>query len=164
MILGLLVLVLAYAAGLWLATLAHELGHGIAAAALTRQRVRLEVGSGRRAFSFSLGRVDFRFGSSGLRYGSASYERSRETWLRQLLVAAAGPLASAAAFAGFACLAGLAAAGDWDWYLWLGLCLANFRILLVAVWPIELSRPGDSGEVLVSDGLDIWRLWRNRGE
>ncbi|EDY84223.1 hypothetical protein VDG1235_3854 [Verrucomicrobiia bacterium DG1235] len=52
--------------------------------------------------------------------------------------------------------------GSWAWIVFLGLTVANFRILIVAVWPMEYRPNGPDGEVWLSDGLDVWRMWRGK--
>lgn len=154
-------LVAAYAVGLCVGTLLHELGHALAALALTRQRVEVELGRG------SVGGREWRGGRLGVRLGSwrvwtgaTRYERAREGRGTQLAVALAGPAASFAAT--LVCVYGLAAqeAAGWWAVAWLGGAAANFRILIVSAWPMEHRPDGAGGVVWLSDGLDAWRLWR----
>ncbi len=152
-------LIAVYFSGLVLGTVLHELGHAFMALLATRQQVGVEIGRNARARA-RLGRLRVLFGAKGLRYGFTRYDRSAVSRGRQTLVALAGPLASLAGCVAFAWLAFASSPESWLWVLWLGLSIANFRILVVSLWPIAYRPDGPEGEVWLSDALDLWRLWR----
>jgi len=156
------VLLAAYLGGIVLGVLAHELGHAVMAFLVTRQKVELEVGSAGGRAKVSLGRLELCFRTRGLRYGVTRYDRAVESRGKQAWVAVGGPVASVLAVVLFGWLLVNAVVGSWIWILWLGLMVANFRILIVAIWPIEYRPNGTTGEVWVSDGLDLWRLLRSK--
>lgn len=156
-------LVVCYLSGIVGGVLLHEMGHALVALVATRQRVQLEVGSAGGACRCKLGRLALVFRARGLRYGATRYDREAVSRGRQAWVALGGPLASVAAVLLFGWLLVNSLIGDWAWVAWLGLLAANFRILIVAVWPMEYRPDGAAGEVWVSDGLDVWRLLRSRG-
>ncbi len=147
-----------YFGGLVAGVLFHELGHALLALLATRQRIAVEIGSAGKRGLWHCGRLEFCFRSKGLRYGATRYERLAESRLAQGLVAIGGPLASFLAVGVFGWLMVTSLVGSWTWIVGLGLAIANFRILIVAVWPIEYRPTGEDGEVWVSDGLDLWRL------
>ena len=149
-----------YLVGLGVGVLAHELGHAALATLLTRQRVLLQVGQGPRFFRGRLGRLEFRLSARGYRFGFTRYVRETESRWRQTFVAAAGPAASLLACAVLAWATVNAVVGGWDWIAYLGLFVSNFRILIVALWPIAYRPSPQSEEVWLSDSLDIWRMWR----
>ncbi|MDQ8185368.1 M50 family metallopeptidase [Pelagicoccus sp. SDUM812002] len=151
-----------YFGGLVAGVFLHELGHALLALLVTRQRVEVEVGSSGKRGSVNLGRLTLGFRSSGHRYGATRYDREEETRGRQAWVALGGPLASLVAVLGFTWLMVSSPVGSWLWVASLGLGVANFRIFIVAVWPIEYQPNGEVGEVWVSDGLDFWRLMTNK--
>ncbi|MDQ8201110.1 M50 family metallopeptidase, partial [Pelagicoccus enzymogenes] len=151
-----------YFGGLALGVLLHELGHALVALLATRQRVELEVGSSGGRRHLQLGRLSLVLRSRGWRYGATRYERSKESRAAQAAVALGGPLASLMAVLGFAYLMLSSQVGSWMWIVALGVAIANFRIWLIAVWPIEYRPQGEGGEVWVSDGLDLWRLLTNK--
>lgn len=155
--------VLCYAGGLVGGVFLHELGHAAMALLATGQRVEMEVGTGGRRGRFPMGRLQLNVRSKGLRYGATRYERYLEPRRVQALVAAGGPLASLLGCLGFAWLTVSLPAGSWAWIGSFALALANFRILMVALWPWEY-RPGGGDEIWPSDGLDLWRLWRFRSD
>lgn len=136
----------------------HELGHALMALLVTKQRVEMEVGSLGGRKSLDIGRLNLAFRLGGLRYGATKYERGKESSRTQALVAMGGPLASLMATLLFGGLMASSVLGSWLWIVSLGLGLANFRILIVAVWPMEYRPMGSEGEVWLSDGLDVWRL------
>lgn len=140
----------------------HELGHALAALAFTRQRVAMEVGSAGKRGGFRLGRLELTLRSRGLRYGATRYDRSSESRATQVLVALGGPAASLLAFSLFVWMMVGALLGSWLWIAWLGLAVANFRILIVSVWPLEYRPDGEEGDAWLSDGLDVWRLVRKK--
>lgn len=149
-----------YLVGLGIGVLAHELGHAVPATLLTRQRVLLQVGQGKRFLRFVLGRLEIRLSWRGCRFGFTRYGRETESRTRQTVVAAAGPAASLLACAAFAWAAVNSVVGSWDWIAYLALFVSNFRILIVAIWPIAYRPSPQSEEVWLSDSLDIWRMWR----
>jgi len=151
-----------YVAGIVGGVFLHELGHALAALWVTRQRVELEVGRAGGTVCWKLGRLELAFRARGLRYGATRYGRSAETRGRQALVALGGPLASALACFGFGWATVASVVGTWPWIAFLGLSVANFRILLVAIWPLAYRPDGPDGEEWLSDSLDLWRLWRRR--
>ncbi len=140
----------------------HELGHALAALLATRQGVEMEIGSAGKRGCIRLGRLDLVFRSRGQRYGSTRYDRSRESRGAQAFVAIGGPLASLLATAVFVWIMVSSTLGSWGWIICLGLAIANFRILIVAVWPIKYRPDGEDGDVWLSDGLDLWRLLTNK--
>ncbi len=153
-------LIAAYGVGLCLGTLLHELGHAVAALVATRQRIALELGRGPGFKRLQLGRLGLALGPWRLWHGATRYDRRREPRGVQALVALAGPVASLAALAGGVIALQRWEIGSWLWVAALGFAAANFRILLVALWPIAYRPDGAEGEVWLSDGLDLWRLWR----
>lgn len=153
-----------YFVGISLGVLLHELGHALTALFATRQNVAIELGRGEKGQDFQIGRLIIKTKSLLPRYGVTLYDRSRETRARQTLVALCGPLMTAVVCA--VCLWVLLsmAYGSWSWLVLLALCVANFRILIVAVWPIAYRPDGEKGEVWLSDALDIWRMWTRKGD
>ncbi|MBK1875234.1 M50 family metallopeptidase [Pelagicoccus mobilis] len=151
-------LIACYLGGIVSGVFLHELGHSVMALLTTRQKVALEVGSAGARKELRLGRLELVGRSRGLRYGATRYDRESESRGVQAVVAIGGPLASSLAVLLFAWLLVNSVVGDWVWIVWLGLLVANFRILIVAVWPIEYRPDGPEGEVWLSDGLDLWRL------
>lgn len=150
-----------YIAGIVGGVFLHELGHSLAALLATRQRIALEVGTAGRRYSFVLGRLEIVVFSRGIKYGLTRYDRLGESRWSQTLVALGGPLASLAAVVGFAWLTTGEPVGSWSWITFFGMCVANFRILLTSLWPIEFRPHGPDGEVWLSDSLDLWRMWRS---
>lgn len=149
-----------YLGGLVVATFLHELGHAVAALRVTTQRIALQVGR-TGCCSFSFGRLDISFSSRGLRYGFTRYDRTAVSRERQTVVAVCGPLASLIVCLACVFFALNSVSGEWIWILWIGLLVANFRILIVALWPMEYRPDGPEGEVWLSDALDVWRMWRS---
>lgn len=157
-----LLLVAVYLFGIVLAVVLHELGHAVAGLFTTKQRMKVEIGQSGRSCTVRLGRLDFRLSGKGLRYGATRYDRDAEPVGRQVAVALGGPIASLIAVMGFAWLTSQSVVGTVVWICWLALCVANFRVWIVAVWPIEYRPSGESGEVWASDGLDIWRMLKRK--
>lgn len=154
-----------YFGGLLGGVLGHELGHALTALLATRQRVEMELGTAGKRGEARLGRLSLVFRSRGLRYGATRYDRAKESRGAQAAVALGGPAASALAVCGLGWLMVTSTVGSWTWIVALGLATANFRILIVAVWPTEYRPLGQGGPVWVSDGLDVWRLLtKGRGE
>ncbi|MEA2179500.1 MAG: hypothetical protein QOG77_2797 [Solirubrobacteraceae bacterium] len=85
--------------------LVHELGHAVAALALTHGPVIVQTGR-RSLLTLRLGRLTLALGPGGLQAG-ACWHLAPDTQRREAVIAAAGPLASTitAAIAGGACLA-----------------------------------------------------------
>jgi hypothetical protein len=87
-----------------LVLLVHELGHAVAALAVTHGPVIVQTG--RRSFAtLRLGRLTLALGPGGLQAG-ACWHLAPDTQRKEAVIAAAGPLASlaVAAIAAFACL------------------------------------------------------------
>jgi hypothetical protein len=86
--------VLAAGAAVLIGIMVHELGHALAAVALTPGRPLVEIGAPPRRLRLSLGRIDVHL---GLRPGAGCCLLPRDglTRSRDALVASAGPLASA---------------------------------------------------------------------
>lgn len=153
-------LAFSYGISLFLCVFLHELGHSLAAWALTRQQVRLSVGTSDSGLAFGAGRLVVRFSLGGFRYGLTEYDRSIEPRGVQIAVAAMGPIASLLGLAvGFYAIAYIPFR-LWWWIPGLAFFVANFRILLVALLPLEYRPRKDSDEVWLSDSLDIWRMLR----
>lgn len=155
-------LVACYLGGIVGGVFLHELGHAMAALLATRQRVEMEIGSAGKRGCLGLGRLNMVFRSQGLRYGATRYDRSVESRGTQAFVAVGGPLASLLATAFFVWVMVSSTLGSWGWIICLGLAIANFRILIVALWPIEYRPDGEDGDLWLSDGLDLWRLLTNK--
>ncbi|MBC2605132.1 M50 family metallopeptidase [Pelagicoccus albus] len=157
-----LFLILCYALGIVGGVFLHELGHALVALCVTRQPIEMEIGKGPKCVSFGVGRLRIRLSLRGLRYGLTRYDRGRETRGRQALVALGGPMASLAALIGFGALTVNSQVGEWVWIFGLAATIANFRIFIVAIWPIEYRPEGEGGQVWLSDGLDLWHLLRSK--
>ncbi len=142
--------------GIYLGVLMHELGHAIAALIVTRQSIRVKVGTGEGLFGFSAGRLQVSLGLAGFRYGSTEYERGRESIGAQRFVIVGGPLMTLALTCGLAASLWQFEAWGWIWIALFGFFVANFRILFVSLWPIRYTAPDGSGEVWLSDSLDFW--------
>ncbi len=156
------VLFVSYGICLFLCVLLHELGHALAAWILTKQRVLLSVGSKISDNVFRFGRLEVSVGLSGYRYGCTQYDRSEEkTWV-QVAVALMGPTASLFGLAlGFAAIT-FVRLDSWWWIPGLAFFVANFRILLVDLLPLEYRPRKGSDEVWLSDSLDVWRMIRGK--
>jgi hypothetical protein len=147
------------AAFVFVGILVHELGHAIANVVLTPGRALIEIGAPPRAWRFSIGRIDFNLGPGrGEAHCVVSPTRSRA---REVMIVAAGPLASAL-FAGALVVAAVRLhASDHDdltVYFLFGamLQLIATRTNLKA---FEIDRPDDDGRPrrLLSDGALIRR-------
>ena len=148
-------LAVAYPLVLW-----HELGHALAALALTRGSVGIGVGAAHDGpHRISVGRLRVAFGVVPFVGGECSYDpdtlrRARdEAW-----VAAAGPLASLAAAIGLAALAlALGPADDLGVRVAvLGGQVAAFHALFTLL-PIRYAL-GSGAAGRESDGLAVWRI------
>ena len=144
--------------GVYLGVLLHELGHAAMALLATRQPIAVQVGTSARNVEFGVGRLTVKLGLAGFRYGSTRYDRSRESIGAQRWVIAGGPLVSLGATVVLGLGLGRFETWSWIWVALLALFVANFRILIVSLWPIEYPAPDGSGERWESDGLDFWRL------
>jgi len=153
-----LVFALALAIGWVVALFVHELGHATAAIALTRQDVRLQLGSGDRARRWSVGRLRIAIGFQGLRYGWTEYDRSLESRGVKIVVALCGPLATVVLIVLAALLIRQEPSRSLIWLADLGLIVANFRILVTSLLPLKMSNPDNPEEEWLSDSLDVWRL------
>lgn len=161
-ILKLIILLVSYPVGLVLSVFIHELGHSLVALITTKQTVFLNIGRGQAKKSVRLGRLVVGTSFRSLQLGSTSYDRSLEGRGVQLGVALGGPLISltvallVGAFLKDIPLGTLLGLGLLAWFV------ANFRILIVSLWPIAYQPNKDDSEVWLSDGLDIWRLFRGK--
>lgn len=143
--------------GIYLGVLAHEFGHALVALLVTRQSIGLQVGRSRQPLMINLGRLSIALGLVGFRYGSTTYDRSRETSLTQRWVIAGGPIASFVVTVSLGISLWQFEPWGWVWIGLFGLFVANFRILIVSLWPMEHKAPGENGEIWLSDSLDFWR-------
>tara|TARA_B110000037_G_scaffold212245_1_gene264812 strand:- start:164 stop:682 length:519 start_codon:yes stop_codon:yes gene_type:complete len=158
------VLLVAYLLSIGLGVLIHELGHAAMALLLTKQTVSLRVGNSETAKKIRFGRLELTLSLRGFRYGSTSYDRSQESLSTQIIVALSGPLGSLLAIVFAFIFVSTVSREGVLWLLLLSFFVANFRILLVALWPIKYRPNKESDEVWLSDGLDIWRMLRqNKG-
>ena len=157
-ILKALLLVAALLDGVYLGILAHELGHAIVALALTRQNVTVKVGTLGEVVGLSLGRLTLKLGLKGFRYGSASYDRQMESVKRQRWIILGGPSVTLLLTIGFGLSLSHFEPWGWVWVALMGFFVANFRILIVSLWPIAYQAPDGSGEVWKSDTLDFLTL------
>ena len=157
-ILKALLFVVALFDGIYFGVLLHELGHGVAALLATRQSISIQVGTSDRNVSLSMGRLRILLGLAGFRYGATRYDRSRETVGAQRWIIAGGPVASLIVTVVLGMSLGRLEAWSWIWVALFALFVANFRILIVSLWPIEYAFPDGNGEVWLSDGLDFWRV------
>ena len=155
-------LLAAYVLGLVGGVFLHELGHALAALLVTRQPVELQIGRDERRAPVVVGRLSMRCNWRGLRYGCVRYDRDAESRARQTVVAVSGPLASLLFSAVFFASLSISEAGSWGWFGFLGLFVANLRILVTSMWPVPHRPDGPEGEFWLSDALDVWRMWRGR--
>ena len=153
-----LVFAASFVGGLFIGLIVHELGHAIAAVALTKQKVTAQIGTSNRPFRIVVGRLSLRLSISGFRYGWTEYDRSGESRGVQVLVALCGPLATVV-LAGF-CLAWVYGFPvlSLPWLVGLGFIVANLRILATSILPLKMRNPQNQDEEWLSDSLDIWRL------
>jgi len=150
--------VLALLDGIYLGVLIHELGHAVMALLVTRQTVKLKVGRSREPFKVNWGRLSMELGIAGFWYGSTSYDRSRESASTQRWVVVGGPLASFVATVAFGASLWQFEPWGWIWIALMAFFVANVRILITALWPMEYPNPHDPNEIWLSDSLDFWRL------
>lgn len=161
-VVSLAILVAAYPVCLVVSVFVHELGHALTALFVSKQEIRLMLGQGGNRREMRLGRLFLSFAFRGLQFGATSYDRTRESIGVQLAVAFGGPLMSIALAVGGGLLLMDTPLGDWQGLLLLALFVANFRILIVALWPIRYRPSKDSDDVWLSDSLDIWQLLNAR--
>lgn len=147
--------------GIYLGVLVHEMGHALVALLGTRQSIVLQVGTDDRNVRFSVGRLTAFLGLAGFRYGATHYDRSRESVRVQRWVIAGGPIASLCVTVGLGLSLWRFEPWSWIWVALFAFFVANFRILIVSLWPIEHLSPDGSGAVWLSDGLDFWRVGRH---
>ncbi len=143
--------------GIYLGVLVHELGHALIALLATSQSIAVKVGRSRKPIELNLGRLSIELGIAGFRYGSTSYDRSLETNSTQRWIIAGGPVASLLVAVCLGISLWMFEPWGWIWIFLFGLFVANLRILIVALWPIEYRNPGNEQEVWLSDSLDFWR-------
>jgi hypothetical protein len=154
------ILAIAYAG-----TLAHELGHAIAAVIVSRERPLIVIGAAPRRLRFSIGRIDVQLGR---RRGQAHCICASEplSRARKIVIYAAGPAASAIV------------AGFWAWVATRALDAGNqilaemayFGVLIAGLrgvaclFPYEFERPDDDGQprTMFTDGAHIVAALRNR--
>ncbi|OUW18680.1 MAG: hypothetical protein CBD18_02275 [Opitutales bacterium TMED158] len=148
--------------GVYLGVLVHELGHASVALLATKQRVAAQVGTSHRYVSWELGRLRLKLGIAGFRYGATRYDRDGESLRVQRWVILGGPLASLLVTVSLGLSLQRFEVWSWLWLALFALFIANFRILIVSLWPIEYPAPDGSGEKWLSDGLDFWRLGKER--
>jgi hypothetical protein len=72
----------------------HELGHAVAAVALTRRRTRIQIGQPPYWARFSLGRIDVEYAPRGYMAHCLINPRAGVSGRQLLLIALAGPIAS----------------------------------------------------------------------
>ena len=154
--------VFAFVCGIYGGVFFHELGHALGALIGTKQTVELQVGTGSRPVSFELGRLKVLLGLKGFRYGFTRYDRTRENLGVQVFVAALGPLATL--LWGAFCFAWVyfTPIKEWTWIAGTACFIANFRILMVVLWPFEYRPYADRDDVWLSDTLDVWRMLKRR--
>lgn len=142
-----LLFVIALLDGIYLGVLLHEMGHALAALLVTRQTVTLQVGTSDRNVRFSFGRLTAFLGLAGFRYGATRYDRSRESIGVQRWVIAGGPIASLCVTVFLGLSLWRFEPWSWIWVALLAFFVANFRILIVSLWPIEYPAPDGSGDI-----------------
>ncbi len=158
LVLKFLLFIFALLDGIYLGVLVHELGHALVALMATGQSVKLKIGLSKQPIELNWGRISIELGLVGFRYGSTSYDRSRESSKTQRWIVLGGPLASLIVTAGLGMSLFKFEAWGWIWVGLLGLFVANLRILITALWPTEYINPENPEEVWLSDSLDFWRL------
>lgn len=144
--------------GIYLRVLVHEFGHALVALCLTGQSVRLKVGLSKQPVKLDWGRMSIELGIAGFRYGSTTYDRSQETSKTQRWIVAGGPIASLFVTATLGI--SLYRFETWSWIRIAALAffVANLRILITALWPMEYRNPQKPEEVWLSDSLDFWLM------
>lgn len=160
----LLWLLIAYLLGLVGGVFLHELGHALAVLTVTKQSALLQIGRDERSEAVTIGRISLLCSWRGLRYGFTRYDREAEPIRKQIFVAACGPLASLFFSLTFLLAFAASEGGSWSWFGFLGLFVANLRILVTSLWPRPYHPDGSEGEAWLSDGLDIWHMWRGKGK
>lgn len=161
LVLKVLLFVFALLDGIYLGVLVHELGHALVALSLTGQSVKLKVGLSKQPVKLDWGRMLIELGIVGFRYGSTTYDRSQETSKTQRWIVAGGPIASLFVTASLGMSLFRFEAWSWIWIALLGFFVANFRILITALWPMEYRNPQKPEEVWLSDSLDFWRMGKS---
>ncbi len=157
-ILKALVFVASLLDGIYLGVIAHELGHALVALTLTSQNVRIKVGTSAALLNFNINRLSISLGLAGFRYGATSYDRSQEPIATQRYVILGGPIASLVLTIAFGASLWQFEPWSWLWVILFGFFVANFRILIVSIWPMQYKAPDGSGDVWLSDSLDFWRM------
>lgn len=160
LILKVLLFVVALLDGIYLGVLVHELGHALIALVTTEQPVTLRVGRSTQPVEFKLGRLSLELGLAGFRYGTTSYDRTLEPVSTQRWIIAGGPVASLAVTLSLGISLWWFEPWGWIWIALFGLFVANLRILITALWPMEYRNPENHDDVWLSDSLDFWRLGR----
>ncbi len=150
--------ILALLDGVYIGVLVHELGHAAVALLRTKQAVTVKVGRSREPLQLKWGRLTMELSIAGFQYGSTTYDRSLESKSIQRWVIAGGPAASFFATLAFGYSLWNFEPWSWIWIALLAFFVANLRILITALWPMEYPSPENPEEVWVSDSLDFWRL------
>ncbi|MCH6258283.1 hypothetical protein MLD52_17105 [Puniceicoccaceae bacterium K14] len=160
--LKLTILLVCYPLGLVVSVFVHELGHSMAALAVTKQPIHLAIGKGELLERISIGRLSVHASWRGMQFGSTRYDRSLESRNTQLLIALGGPLLTVLLAVSLGWFLKDIPLGGWQGLSSLALFVANFRILIVSLWPMEYRPNSDGEEIWLSDALDIWRLLRRK--
>jgi len=158
LVLKVLLFAVALIDGIYLGVLVHELGHALVALVATKQSVTLKVGRSREPVKLKLGRLSMELGIAGFRYGSTSYDRTLETVPTQRWIIAGGPVATLVVTVCLGISLWWFEPWGWIWIGLFGLFVANFRILVTALWPMEYPNPENKEDVWLSDSLDFWRM------
>jgi hypothetical protein len=146
-------------------TLAHELGHAIAAVIVSPERPLIVIGAAPRRVRFSIGRIDVQLGR---RRGQAHCVCASEplSRARKVAIYAAGPAASAVV-AGFWVWVATRALGAGNQILaemaYFGVLIAGLRGV-ACLFPYEFERLDDDGRqrTMFTDGAHIVAALRNR--
>lgn len=157
-VLQFLVFAASFVSGLFVSLVIHELGHAIAAVALTKQKVIAQIGTSERPFQIVMGRLNLRLSIGGFRYGWTEYDRSVESRGTQVFVALCGPLVTVVLAAFCSVWVYSLPVFSWLWLIALGFIVANLRILVTSLLPLKMRNPQNKDEEWLSDSLDIWRL------